>query len=520
MLELYERKNKMQSLMKNHNNTPFFQDKIKWLNYIFITIIFLLNFLGKPEIKFVYLGYVTFLYLIVLLYDFPYIITPIIAFSFIEGQGRILWGYHPFVRLAFDGLIIIATLRNFIKNKDFNITKLLPKPMLILVLLHFLWYTVEIFNLDSVNFFAAIAGTKLYIFPFFLLIYLRQNESYFNIENLQKMANMILLLLFLESLLSFYQLQGLENFMLGISPNYHKAMRGGIFTLDKFRPFGTTHLPGGISMYIFITTGLIFLRKKMSKSFMLIAIPLIPTLVLVLITTQVRSATLKFSLILLGTLVSYLINTAKLNKALIKLTLVGVIASAGFITIYPSISRYIDQYINLEAGLQRWKGFSDIDDFASQRSSFSFAYKTISERLEKFPLGLGPGVSGAVITLSLEEIKDDPVYTLDTFWGFENFYISLAVEFGYGFIFYLFYILIIPVISTVFWYRTYKLKRYDSARVIAVSLVILVTILMGNWGAIGFTYNPESFYFWLTTAIIFNTYYREVKIKDFSLEKV
>ncbi len=484
-----------------------FGEKIKWVNYCWLFVLFAFNFLGDPSLKYVFLGYSCFVFLCILLFT-PRIALPlIISYGFVEGQGRILWGYHPASRIAFDVLIVIATLRGFITSRDIKISKLLPNPMLIIISLHFLWYIVEFFNLDSVSMFSALAGTKIYIFPFFLLIFFRKNEDLFELENLAKIGNLIVFLLLMESVLGLYQLQKLESFMLGISSHYYRAMKGTIFTLEKFRPFGTTHLPGAISVFIFLTAGLIFVREKISKTLMLILTFVYPLFFVVLIVCQVRSGMLKFIAVLVGILISLFINARHKTATFFR---VGVFLLISFPILsyyfYPKFESQIQNYVNLEAGLNRWEGFDDAGDVAAHRIMPGRAFDILSERLDKFPMGIGPGMTGAAASLSIDLVNKDPVYNKDTIWAWDNFYLSLFFEFGYGAVFYLAYFFCVPIALIYYYLKLYFSQDHQSAKIVSIALINVLVILLGNWGAIGIPYNPESFYFWFWTAIGFNTF--------------
>jgi hypothetical protein len=169
-----------------------------WFNYALLVIIFSGNFLSYPGLKYLHIVYGVFVLAVIIALDFRSTLPILISYSFIEGQGRILWNYHPAARIAFDSLIVLATLRSFVVTRDLNLRKILPLPMLILIFFHFGWYLVELFNPSSINLFAAFAGTKVYIFPFFLFVYFRKNEADFDGELLRKLGNLIIFLLVFE----------------------------------------------------------------------------------------------------------------------------------------------------------------------------------------------------------------------------------------------------------------------------------------------------------------------------------
>jgi hypothetical protein len=51
----------------------------------------------------------------------------------------------------------------------------------------------------------------------------------------------------------------------------------------------------------------------------------------------------------------------------------------------------------------------------------------------------------------------------------------------------------------------YAKKNYEPYKILLVCFSITLIILGGNWGAVGLTYNPESFIFWFFTSLGFIT---------------
>jgi hypothetical protein len=491
---------------------PRFSEKVLWVNYLGMSVLFTLNVIGSPAIKYVYLIYAAFIFFSVLFLT-PILALPlIIAYGFFEGQGRVVWNYHPAARIAFDVLIVLATLRSFIAKKDIKVVRYIPKPMLLLILLHFLWYLVETFNLNAVNTFAAVAGTKVYIFPFFLLLFFRQNEDYFTMERFQKLGNMLLFILLVESALALYQLSHLEGLMLQISDYYRVPMHGTTFTMNAFRPFGTTYLPGAISVYIFLSFSILFIRKKFSAVFLSVLIPTLSLFFVVFIACQVRSALLKYVFITIGSFGSIIIIAKNRLGLFVRMAAISAfLLPVGIYFIYPKLEARFADLISLEAGLQRWQEINSLDDVTSHRVGFGKSIEIALDRLDQFPFGLGPATTGAAAGFSREQITSDPVFSKETFWGHDNFFLSMIIEFGYGCIFYLGYILAVPVFLFYFLLRLYRERYLDETRIVFIALLNTGIIILGNWGAIGINYNPESFYFWLWTALGFNTYYMRNK---------
>lgn len=483
-------------------------NKIKWVNYAWLVIIFGLNFLASPVLKYIYLGYLCFVLFSVLFFDFKTSAQVFIGFSFIEGQGRILWEYGALFRIIFDVMLIIVVLRSFIKSKgNSKISSNIPHVMLVLITLHFLWYILEIFNTDVINVMGPIAAMKIYVVPFFVFLMFNMNDELFDEDNLNSIVHLILFLLIAESALSILQLVKLEKHMLAISNYYRHSMRDGVFTGLRFRPYGTGHLPGGVGVFIFLSSALLFVKRKISKKYLLLITIVLILNFTVLIFTQIRSAMLKFAFAVLGSYFSLVINSKKRTALLFRISIGLSIFIPIFLFLFGStISKNLQQIENLESSLQRWEGMDNIEHVGSQRLGPILAFGVAVERLTTFPFGIGPGMTGAVSSISADQIKSDPFFKSDVFWGYDNFFLTMIVEYGYGAIFYISYLLSIPILLIKRTKELFFKGDYINSRILMICAINIVVIIGGNWGANGLPFNPESFYFLLWAAIGFNVY--------------
>jgi hypothetical protein len=472
------------------------------INYLFIILIFGLNFLGLSQLQYVYLAYIGFAFLVAFTMDLKTSILIILTYSFIEGQARILWNYHPFFRLSFDLLVGAALIHSLLVKRNLENVKALPKYMLVLLVLHIGWYLVELFNPNSVSGFAALAAMKIYIFPFLVFLIIRNHPEIFKEKSLDDIVGLLILLIILESILALYQGQILEGLLLSISPYYQNALKN-IFIGSDFRPFGTGFLPGVISIYLFLTFGFLFIRRKLSTKYIILVFNISCLVFLTVLSSHVRSALVKLGLLLIGCILTIFISSnisanikyIRAMKFLVAFLLFG--ATAGYVS-----SEY--KIINFERALGRWEKVTSYEAFKSGRAGPEQAAEILRFRLTQYPLGLGPGVTGAASSVAKSEMENDPIYTRDTFWGYDNLFLSIVVEFGYGAIFYILLVVSIPIILLKRSLNQLKLGHNYEARVILIAFFQVSIILLGNWGAIGLPYNPESFFFWLWTAVALN----------------
>jgi hypothetical protein len=274
------------------------------INYVLLSGTFALNFLGHPILKFWLLGYVAFAAITALSCDFRTSAHVLLGLSFVEGQARVLWNYHPAFRLAFDLVVALALLRTVVARREGKLRGLLPGGMAVFAVLHFAWYVVEIFNPANVGFLAPIAATKIYIFPLLVFLMFRANSRGFDGAWVEGLATTAVMLSVAEGALALYQMRTGEALLLGISPHYSAAMKTDVFVGKDFRPFGTTFLPGVVSVYLFLTAGFLMLRRRFTTWQVILRVVVVGFVAITMLGSQVRSAMVKYSLVLVASLIA------------------------------------------------------------------------------------------------------------------------------------------------------------------------------------------------------------------------
>ena len=87
------------------------------INIILLVLIFYINFTGSPYLKWIYLVQVLLVLFAVSSMDMINSFFFIIPLFFTEGQGRIVWSYHPWAVIIFDVVLLIAITRTFYKKE-------------------------------------------------------------------------------------------------------------------------------------------------------------------------------------------------------------------------------------------------------------------------------------------------------------------------------------------------------------------------------------------------------------------
>ena len=320
-MKLYQDAIHGSQLKEKSNSLNFFH----FINLFLVLINFTLNFLGNPTLKYFYLVHALFIIFLTFAYRLEQILPEIISLFFLEGQGRILWEYQSWSRIVFDITLLVAVIRVFIVNKKFYDKKIIPLPIIILIALHFLWYFVQFFNIYAASFFGVISALKIYIFPILLFLGLTLSNLDVKSKNFTNLLLFFVMIFILELFLNYYQLSEKEDFLYKLSSYYYTATRNGVFTGLLFRPFATTQLPGALSVFIFLTIGLFYVRDLSWKQ-SLLRIAIIGFAIFNLIICQVRSALIKYLLIIgiiyIGNLIYHRFKLKKILPLLMLLLLV------------------------------------------------------------------------------------------------------------------------------------------------------------------------------------------------------
>lgn len=433
------------------------------------------------------------------------------SLSLFEGQGRVIWGYNIAFRLMFDLLLGLAIIKGLTLSRRLINREIIPNYLLLGIIMHFIWWLLEIFNPSGPDLFSAFATSKYYVFPFFLFFFFQNFPLDLNSEQGQKRVQSMLVLLTLSAFLVIFQnFQG-ESLIYKISPAYaNLTEKFKVFTGRNFRPWGTSFNPGGMSIFFYSALGFVFIYRpqvfgakntiKLTLS-NLLRVGAIGAMLFASFVGQVRSATLK-SVLILG-IMFFLKFLGSRLKAKRSMTLV-LILLGGFL-VFPFLNIKLDNdSLGLSGTLNRWDGI-DVNSLSSHRVGLDGALDRFEDRVE-LPFGYGLGMTQNFLPGYGERRKEHLDVPFFFFFHLDNLFFFLFLELGLGAFIYI-YIMIALNISLLS--RLITLLRWSEITAFAVaacsfSSVFVVTLF--SWGAVSLPFNPESFYFWFWSALGFNSF--------------
>ena len=492
--------------IENIDKTP--RSLINLLLSLTIVVHLISNLFGLPLVKFSYLFFVVFLILQIITSDSKKIIFPFIIFSLFEGQGRVIWGYSAWARIIFDILMVFIIVKNAIRNKKLLAWGKLPNTLSILFILHFLWFFIELFNPSGAGLLPSFATSKFYIFPILLFFYfldipLSSKDVFFQ-RNVLSFIFVIIAL----SIIVIIQDSNQEAFMEQMSSHYTNLFeKYKIFQDYAFRPWGTSFVPGGMGTLFFGTVGFILLFKPkvlVQKPAPVLLLHFIKYICLssmfyCLFIGEVRSATIKFvGIVAFVELWNFFKGGKKFKKII---GLISIVIISMFSSNYLSNSDLLSD-LNYEKEIGRWTELEK-EGVGSQRSGFWKITDAIQQKVN-FPLGFGLGMTTNFLPAFQARRKMDVQTPMHHYWNMDNLFMFLLLELGIGALFYGGAIIFIFVSSLSKLMYAFKHVEKDVFRDISVAAGTIFFIFIGNWGAVGIPYNPESFFFWFWVAVLYN----------------
>lgn len=488
------------------NTSTHFQPKIPFTRlYLLImcvlTLHFFLNYFASPFVEYSYVILTILIALGVALFDYKDSLALIFIHFYIEGQGRIVFGYNPLARIMFDLIVLIFVGQYVVRQKKLFPGKEFPTILRLLILGHFMVFFLSLFNVKGAGFFINLPMIKVYILPFLVFFVLLDSPIDFNSKEFRRVVFVISVMIIMNGLLSVRQFMENSPMMLSISPHYGDIGKLRYFTKLTFRPFGTSFVPGGISSYLPLTLGLFFLCTPPIVAFILS----FAASFVMLILCQVRTAMIQYAIMFAQFLFIYFRYTKMELKKVFSFLVILIAFGMASQALYMGLVQNIDKRL-VDLTMNRFTSIFDSQTFEKSRLGINDILRVIVDKVSENPFGLGPGRTHPVTESMGLAIDNDPVYNLDYSWNFDNLWASIAMEFGIGGIFYAGTILLMPIYLFSMAVSTYRRKKIIHFKTITISFITIFIIVLANWGGVGIPFNPISFMFWYWCAIGFHAY--------------
>ncbi|GAB4011669.1 MAG: hypothetical protein Fur0010_06460 [Bdellovibrio sp.] len=306
-----------------------------------------------------------------------------------------------------------------------------------------------------------------------------------------------------------------SDFLNSLSPNYSSLFKKyEFFQGAVFRPWGTSFIAGGFSIFYYLLFGLVFIygldkdghgRIRARFEYVLLMIFILIGF-FVLFISQVRSALLKTLLvILLGFSSGFLKTKFLIRRLLLVFVSIAIVFASSFVFI--RTLPFLDAAFDLDHAIGRFSALSDTEEVAGARFGPDEVFKIITEGVE-YPLGFGLGMTTNFLPdfqAARETRKLD--IDLSRFWSGDNLIVFFFLELGLGALFILFSYVSFPYYLFSLSIEALKSRTRSEYFIIAIAFVQAFVIVLGNWGAASIVYNPESFFFMFWVGLGFNVFF-------------
>lgn len=417
----------------------------------------------------------------------------VIVFIWFQGFFKIISNYHPVVHVGADLVVIALVFKALFvgirKHKE-------PPPFLKLFGFHFCWIAVMYFNPYSLSLVSNIAGSKIYISMFLLYFF-----GYYltnSLSDVRKLFMLFIVLALVQTGFTLYQGYYGQDSVLNIHPGYAVQLKK--FIGYSFRPFGLTSIPGGPSVYIYMTLPFIayFIIHYRSMLAKMMFVSLLPLFGMALVFCQVRSAIARAVFALVCFMIA--INGSRIaisfkNKVIYNF---GAVLAGSF-TIWAmvhlmnfSLSAQEDNEMSFDRSLSTF----DLNAMAVARRG---GMDRFIQYAQEVPFGAGFSRVGAAAGAFQETLKGDRMFASNHFFS-DNLFIHLLIEIGFPGL-----IIVSILVGGILIVGIRSLWRERRQELIGPQVAIvsaLAAVAAGSYGAEGIVYNPDSCFFWLFAGVL------------------
>ncbi len=417
------------------------------------------------------------------------------AYLLVDGAVKVNSNYNPVLHVGQDLLLAVLMFRSAQGKEGGAFEKIVCTPHIVCGLVLLLWIFIQYLNPFGLGLLPSIAGSKLYLsmICLFFLVY-----HHIPRRDLPVLLRWLLGLTVVEGAICVVEYLYGQSWMLGLHPRY-REMSEQQFSGIYYRPFGTTAVPGGPSIWVMLgapIAGYLLLKPARAYLDRVLALAYLAVGIPTLVFCQVRLAILTA---FLGILMPFL----RPARGFFVRLAVGalVVGLIGMLTMH---------YLNSSAGsnilaklspeqrehlLKRANSLGDRKTYAEARGG---AYTETAQLADLTWFGIGLSRVGAASAVWSSRIQADPYFGAR--WGFaDNLFKAMFTELGiFGLLAWL--VFVFSILKNLAGKALGRFCGLDQALIWTCGLFafLLVASGVGNEGVL---YNPVSGIFWTLLAV-------------------
>jgi hypothetical protein len=448
----------------------------------------------RLTVRGILLGAFAVLSLVVVALPYRWAITVLFAYLGFEGMAKLLTGYHPVVHVGADllvGALAARVLFSFLLRR-IRLPDRRP-PLLPLFIAHFAWFFIAFANPYSLSLFASLAGLKVYVTM--VLLYFFGYYLATGAPDVRRFVGVWAAVAAIQVVTSLLQAWKGPESVLALSPAYAGPLRK--YEGLAFRPFGTTAIPGGSTVFVFLAAPFIvyFMLHARRLATRVAMMALLPLAGLMLLLCQVRASLLKA---ILGSALFVLEGLRRATgRQRARLLAFGAAAAIVMIAVLPRLtSRWVELQGESASAIERSLTLFDMEKARTARSG---AFDRIVTFAKMVPLGAGLSRTGAAAGKFAADIQRDPFFNSNSFFT-DNFWAATIVDLGIPGS-----LIITAIVGAILaggFLGSRRIRSLELSLLHAAILSSLTAMVVGFWGAEGLLYNPEAAFFWFFAGVL------------------
>ncbi|MBI3558088.1 MAG: hypothetical protein HY074_17630 [Deltaproteobacteria bacterium] len=457
---------------------------------------------------------------IALVLPIEYAIFAFLGYLSIEGALKINSNYNPIVHVGGDLLLMVLLIRSFLDRRSGGFAKYPHTPFFKVIAIFSIWLFLQFVNPFGLGLAPSIAGSKLYLsMIFFAFLIFHHLER----KHIDALFLCVVVLATVQAVLASVEYLYGQSFVLALHSRY-KTIAGARFVGSLYRPFGTSAVPGGPSVWIFLTSPMamyLLIKPNGSLVKMIFAGLFFAASIPALFFCQVRTAMVIFAV---GAVAVGGFPGQGFKKRMGRMSLILAVAA---IVLFPKVEAFflapdvadvpVSALKNAAAAPTQATGgngkageissaqmeklterFGSLGKKGTFTSARSGALDAMIELGQQTIFGIGLSRVGAASALWAARIASDPLFGLK--WSFgDNLYRTIFTELGLpGLVAWLTMIgLILSFLVRTSLDSTLKVDHF----LLWTCAMAVVLLLLGGWGSEGILYTPVSTIFWLYIAV-------------------
>src|SRR3972149_7578403 len=416
----------------------------------------------------------------------------------IEGLLKVVTNYHPAIHVGADILLLLICLNWFFTTVviGFREAKFRKAPITLPIIFFVIWVLIEIVNPYAISLYASVASFKVHItmIPLYFFAYFFTNSR----EQIVKYWNLFLGICLMVCVFAVIEYIILPKSISWMSPTYLEKLEN--FPGLLYRPFSTTAVPGGASIFahiagLFVVSSL-FLKNSILKKVFIYFILFFA--IVTLFVSQVRQLFLAFLFVMI---VSSFMMKRYLSKTVFNMMVIGIIGVLGF-------QVALEYALKESVILKRFSTLLNVETYETARVG---GFHRMIDVAIKYPFGAGVSRTGSAATKFWEEIKKGR--SVSPFVGaVDNYFAAMMVETGIP------GTLLITFIFLYFIIKGYQIQmnmRDKELKVVAASITaFFMSLFIISFGSQPITANPYQSLFWFLGGILLKLPKIEMMNKD------